>query len=80
MMTTVSVRWQTVIPLEVRRELGIEPSGKLEWELKDGHAEVRPIPADPVTASVGLLRGSELTTETLLAERRRDRESEQSEP
>ena len=68
--TTVSVRWQTVIPREIRQGLDLEPHSKLEWRLKDGYAQVRPLPADPVKASVGILRGHGLTTETLLAERR----------
>ncbi len=73
MQTTVSVRGQTVIPSEIRRELEIEPNSKLEWELRDGYIEVRPIPADPMKASLGLLRGRGLTTESLLEERQRER-------
>ena len=73
MQTTVSVRWQTVIPREIRRRLGIEPRSKLDWDLRDGFARVRPIPADPVKASLGLLEGRDLTTESLLEERRRER-------
>ena len=73
MQSTVSVRWQTVIPREIRRQLGIEPRSKLEWELKDGFIQVRPIPADPVRASLGLLESRGLSTESLLEERRRER-------
>ncbi|HEX9734916.1 MAG TPA: AbrB/MazE/SpoVT family DNA-binding domain-containing protein [Thermoanaerobaculia bacterium] len=76
MQTTISTRWQTVIPRKIRQELAIEPNSKLEWELKDGFVQVRPIPADPVKASLGLLRGRGLTTEDLLAERRRERARE----
>lgn len=73
LQSTVSVRWQTVIPREIRRQLGIEPRSKLEWELKDGFIQVRPIPADPVRASLGLLESRDLSTESLLEERRRER-------
>ena len=76
MQTTVSVRWQTVIPREIRQKLAIEPNSKLDWELKDGFAQVRAIPADPVRASLGLLEGRDLTTESLLEERRRERSRE----
>jgi len=73
--TSISVRWQTVIPQEVREALHIEPNSKLEWEVKDGHIIVHPIPADPVRASRGMLKG--LSTDDLLAERRRERQREQ---
>ena len=78
MQSTVSVRWQTVIPREIRRRLGIEPKSKLDWELRDGFVQVRPIPADPVRTSLGLLEGRDLTTESLLEERRRERSRERS--
>ena len=76
--TTVSVRWQTVIPKEIRQSLEIEPNSKLVWEMGNGCAQIRPIPADPVRASLGLLQGKDLATEDLLAERRRERRREQS--
>ncbi len=77
LQTTVSIRWQTVVPREIRRQLAIEPHSKLKWELKDGFAQVRALPADPVKASLGLFRGPDLTSETLLAERRHERAREQ---
>lgn len=70
MQTTVSARWQTVVPREIRRALDIQPTSKLEWEVRGDVAVVRPIPADPVRAALGLWRGRGLTTEALLAERR----------
>ena len=76
--TTVSVRWQTVIPKEIRQSLEIEPNSKLVWEMRNGCAQIRPIPADPVHASLGLLQGKDLATEDLLAERRRERRREQN--
>ncbi len=50
MTTTVSVRWQTVIPREVREAFKIEPKSKLEWEVRDGCIYIYPIPADPIRA------------------------------
>lgn len=76
MKTTVSVRWQTVIPRQVREELGIQPNSQLEWQVKDGAMVVYPIPADPVRASVGMWKGRGPTNEDLLASRRADRELE----
>jgi hypothetical protein len=59
--------------------MGIEPRSKLEWQIIDGQIVVTPIPADPVRASVGLLKGKGLTTDDLLAERRRERQRVQEE-
>lgn len=78
MQTTVSTRWQTVVPKEVREALGLEPQSKLAWEVRDGVAVVVPLPMDPVVGSLGVLRDTGLTTEDLLAERRREREREEA--
>ena len=72
-MSTISVRWQTVIPREIRRALDLQARSKLEWELRDGVVVVRPIPANPIRAARGLIRGHGLTTGDLLDERNRDR-------
>lgn len=76
MFTTVSVRGQTVIPQKIREELNIVPSTRLKWILQDGMIIVFPIPADPVRAAVGILKGRGLSTDDLLAERRSQRERE----
>ncbi|MFQ6015242.1 MAG: AbrB/MazE/SpoVT family DNA-binding domain-containing protein [Anaerolineae bacterium] len=78
MQTTVSVRWQTVIPRQIREVLGIKPKTKLEWQVKDGVIIVYPIPPDPVRATRGMLKGRGPTTQTLLVERRLQREKEQA--
>jgi AbrB family looped-hinge helix DNA binding protein len=78
MQTTVSTRWQTVVPKEIREALGLEPQSKLAWEVRDGVAVVVPLPADPVMGSLGVLREPGLTTEDLLAERQREREREEA--
>lgn len=82
MRTTISVRWQTVIPQEVREALRIEPNSKLDWEVKEGFILVHPIPADPVRAALGFFRDLDSPerpslTEELLAERRRERERDE---
>jgi len=72
----VSIRGQTVIPHEIREELGIKPNMKLAWCVTDGAATVKPMPEDPIAASIGVLKGVGPTTEDLLEERRQDLESE----
>ena len=76
MQTVVSVRWQTVIPREIREALDIKPHTKLEWQVKDGVIIVHPIPPDPVRAARGMLKGRGLSTEALLAERSAQRSKE----
>jgi AbrB family looped-hinge helix DNA binding protein len=77
MQTTVSVRWQTVIPQEAREALNIQPNSKLDWEVRDGYLVIHPLPADPVKAARGMFKGRGPTTEELLAERRRELEREE---
>ncbi len=76
--TTVSVRWQTVIPREIREALNIAPNTRLEWRVKDGVIVVYPIPPDPVRAALGMLKGRGPATEILLAERRLQRRRERA--
>lgn len=77
MKSTVSVRWQTVIPQEIREALKIQPNSKLDWEVRDRHIVVYPIPEDPVAAALGMFKGRGPTTDDLLAERRRELEREE---
>ncbi len=72
MQTTVSVRGQTVIPREIREELGITSTTRLEWLVKNGVIIILPLPSDPVQASIGILEGRGLSTADLLAERKLD--------
>ena len=77
MKTTVSVRGQTVVPREIRKQMGIGPQTKLEWQIRDGVIVVYPIPPDPIEAAVGVFKGQGPTTDNLLAERQRERQREQ---
>lgn len=74
MESTVSVRGQTVIPRQIREELGITPTTRLVWKVKNGVIIVLPLPSDPVKSAVGILEGRGLSTADLLAERKADKE------
>ena len=76
MLSTVSIRGQTVIPRAIREAMGIVPNTRLEWIMQDGIITVLPIPPDPVRAAVGILKERGVSTAALLAERKAERERE----
>lgn len=53
--TTVSSKFQVVIPKEIRRELKLKPGQKLCAWLKNGH--IRLIPVKPIRYYCGILKG-----------------------
>lgn len=72
MQSKVSVRGQTVIPKAIRKAFGITENSLLYWKVQDGLIMVFPLPADPVKASLGVLRGRG-TFEEFLGERNEGR-------
>ncbi|MGB0723200.1 MAG: AbrB/MazE/SpoVT family DNA-binding domain-containing protein [Gammaproteobacteria bacterium] len=74
MRSTITQRGQTVIPAEIRRQLNLSPSDRLEWVLDAQGARVIPVRADPVEAFRGQGKGG--ATARLLAERARDEATE----
>jgi AbrB family looped-hinge helix DNA binding protein len=42
MKTKISKGFQTVVPGEIRKKLGLEPGDSLEWQEKDGIVTVKP--------------------------------------
>lgn len=75
MQSVVSTKGQTVVPKEIREALGLKPGTRLAWVVKDGKATIIPIPADPVRALRGLLKGHG-TYKEWLAERNAERDYE----
>lgn len=53
--TTVSTKYQVVIPLRVRRALGIRPGQKVQVIPYEGRIEL--IPLEPMKKARGFLRG-----------------------
>jgi len=41
--STLSPKYQVVIPKEIRKTLGLKPGQQLRFIEKDGHIEIRPI-------------------------------------
>lgn len=38
--STITVKYQTTVPREVREKLGVGPQDALQWEVMDGYARV----------------------------------------
>ena len=64
---------QIVIPKEIREVLGIKPGKQLSIKLVDDHAEIRPLPNDPIEFLTGIFKDhpKSLAGE-LLKERKKD--------
>lgn len=74
MRSTITSRGQTVIPAKIRRQFHLTPSDRIEWIVEGGVIRVVPVKQDPIGAFRG--QGVGGSTERLLKERARDRESE----
>lgn len=59
--TTVSPKYQVVIPARVRRLLGIRPGQKIQVIPYDGRIEL--IPVEPIERARGFLRGIDTSVE-----------------
>jgi len=66
--STLSPKYQVVIPKEIRKTLGLKPGQQLRFIEKDGHIEIRPILRPDQL--IGFLKGAK----PLELEREPDRE------
>ena len=76
----ISSKGQIVIPKEVRDELGITSGKKLLFRVVGKHAEITPLPDDPVKAMRGILKGGRSMAKELLKERTRDNKIDEKYP
>jgi AbrB family looped-hinge helix DNA binding protein len=75
-VSKVYERGQTVIPKRIRDALAIENGARLQWRVHEGVIQVIPVPADPVQALRGILKGTSYTFARFLRERQLEREAE----
>jgi AbrB family looped-hinge helix DNA binding protein len=76
----VSTKGQVVIPVEIRRELGITPGMYVNIRQVDAKVEITPVGEDLIRATRGMFRkhGDKPLTQELLEERRREKELEEA--
>ncbi len=74
MRSTITGRGQTVIPAAIRRQFNLTPADRLEWLVENNNLRVVPVKKNPIDAFRG--NGTGGAVERLLADRRKDRQSE----
>jgi AbrB family looped-hinge helix DNA binding protein len=67
-----SSKGQIVIPKEIRDKLGINPGRRVMLRLVGEHAEIIPLPEEPVKALRGMLKSEKSLAAELLEERKKD--------
>ena len=65
---TIGAKGQIVIPVDVRRELGLEPGQRVSVVVRDGRLFLLPLPDDLIGALTGCLEGHRSLTEELVRE------------
>ena len=70
MKSTITVRGQTVVPVEIRRQFHLGPSDRLEWLVDSTGIRVVPVRDDPILAFRGSGKGG--SSERLLRDRQDD--------
>ena len=72
-----SSKGQVVIPVEIRKKLGIKPGQMVNLTLEGEKAVITPLPEDPIKALRGSLKGKSSLTKALLKERKEERRREE---
>lgn len=79
LLSTITVRGQTVVPASIRRTFGLDPSHKLQWVVDKYGIRIVPVKPDPIAAFRGSgkrLNSKVFTVSDFLAERQIEREAE----
>jgi len=63
---------QILVPKNLRRKLGLKPGGKVHMAEDDGRLILTPVPADPIEAATGFLKGKFSLTQDLRREHRNE--------
>lgn len=69
---TLSSKGQIVVPKEIRDALGIKPGQKVMLKVVKDHAEIIPLPEDPVKGFCGIFEKGSSLTKALLKDRKEE--------
>ena len=74
-----SSKGQIVLPKQIRKKLNIKPGQKVSLRLVGDHAEIKPLPQDPIEHLCGVFKNhTESLSEALLKDRQKDRDREEA--
>lgn len=74
-----SAKGQVIIPVAVRKAIGLRPGTKVQVTLgEQGTVILRPLPADPIEAACGFLKGGPSLTTALAKARQEERSREEA--
>jgi AbrB family looped-hinge helix DNA binding protein len=77
-VVTISSKGQLVVPKEIREALGIKPKQKILLKLVEDHAEIEPLPEDPIEHLCGIFKDHPVSlTAQLLKDREEDKRREE---
>ena len=77
LVVKTSSKGQILLPKEIRKKLNIKPGQKLSLRLVGDHAEIKPLPQDPIEHLCGVFKNHpESLGEALLKDRQKDRDRE----
>lgn len=69
-VTQLSGKGQILIPKQVRKKFGFKPGGKVQLLEEEGRLVLSAVPADPIAAATGFLKGKFSLTQDLQREHR----------
>lgn len=74
----VTTKGQLVIPVRIRRKLGIKPGTKVCFVERGGEILFQPVTKEYIRSVCGMLKSPTSVTEELLSDRRKDDEREEA--
>ena len=74
MTLRLSSKGWVVIPAELRARYGLKPGSEVRLVDYGGVLSIIPVPADPIAAGLGSLKGDDSLTAAIVDEHRRERE------
>ncbi len=67
----IHAKGQIIIPIEIRKRLGITPGKRVSVKLVHDHIEIRPLPDDPIEFLTGIFKDQSKSMSAQLLEERK---------